>query len=258
MKQWQAIASVLEAVKSCPEVLAVFLKGSLAYGTGDEYSDVDFYCMVEGASLPSFLQKRVEMLEQYRPLVYHSESDFVGPQVVAVYNDGLHFDLYTVTPETFPTIGSFKVLWDPHNLLDQFTERIRDHSIPSSQVETHFSEFSFTLLEFHAAWMRGDVAWSTRLASHLAGDLGIILRYRYDKTNAALGTKRLESVLPVVVRNALREAIQCTGDNLPRGVEGLCGLLQTTAENLEKSEGLSFSWPLFYLMRDKVRAESRN
>lgn len=254
MKQWQAIQAVTERAKPCPEVKGIFIKGSLAKGQGDEWSDVDLYCLVDQAGLAGFLPQRLDLLKAYRPLIYTSESDFVGPQVVAVYEDGLHFDLYTVTPETFPLVGSFKALYDPIGLLAQWEGKTRDHSIPPEQAIASFKEFSFTLLEFHAAWMRQDLVWATRLASHLAGDLGLLLRYRHDPANAMLGSKRLESYLPPALRAEMRKAVaSCHGDSLVQGVLALCRIMEDTARELADQEGWNLDWRLFFLQTATLR-----
>lgn len=71
MNQMAAVEAVLRATLKCPEVGGVFLKGSLAKGTADEYSDVDFYCLVEPVDVSSFLRKRFDLLQSYRPMIYH-------------------------------------------------------------------------------------------------------------------------------------------------------------------------------------------
>lgn len=255
--QDDAISAVLAEVKKCPEVKAAFIKGSLATGSGDEYSDVDFYCLVEEEGLQTFLDKRMQVLEKHRPLLYHSHSNFVGPQIVAVFDNGLHFDLYTVTPDKFPLVGEFKALYDPENLLEAYTHKTSDHSISWEQVEEHFNSFSFTMLEFNAAWQRGDVAWSSRLASHLAGDLGILLRHRYDPQNAQLGTKRLEKVLPSSTRQELREALSCCcGENTVQGVLALSMLVADTTRHLEGRHKRQVTWALFTYMTKLMRSTS--
>jgi hypothetical protein len=85
MKQWQAIQAVAQDLRQRPEVKGIFIKGSLAKDQGDEWSDVGLYCLVDQGDLAGFLPQRIGILEAYRPLIYTSESDFVGPQVVAAY-----------------------------------------------------------------------------------------------------------------------------------------------------------------------------
>lgn len=252
MKQHAAVAAVLAAAVNCPEVKAVFLKGSLAKGISDQYADVDFYCLVDAAQLGSFLSKRLSLLQQYRPVIYQSEADFVGPQVVAVFDDGLHFDLYTVTEETFPMTGAFQTLHDPAGLLDKFSEMTRDHSISADELITRFREFSFTLLEFLAAWQRQDLVWAHRLTSHLAGDLGVVLRCHYDPSNARLGSKRLERALPPELKQELRAALLACGADLPRAVLTLARLLREALLVVETQQGLCLDWRLFDLMTAKI------
>lgn len=255
MEQWRAVEALLEAAIQCPEVRAVFIKGSLAYGTADEYSDVDFYCLVDDCEVDSFLPKRLALLERYRPLLYTSTANYVGPQVIAVFDNGLHFDLYTVTLSTFPLVGSFKVLHDPENILAALNPLLKDHSTSMGQVAESFSEFSFTLLEFLAAWRRQDLVWSYRLASHLVGNLGLVLRYRFDHSNSLLGLKRLEKVLPKQLKERLRRAIaECHGVRLPQGVAELCLIMEGVAIELEQKNKLDLSWPLFRLMQTQVFA----
>jgi predicted nucleotidyltransferase len=253
--QLEAVETILKAVKECPEVKAAFLKGSLAKGTDDEYSDVDLYCLVDSAYLGQFLEKRLEILETYRPVIYHSESNFVGPQLVAVFDNGLHIDLYTVTLDSFPPAGQFRVLYDPDCLLDRFRAGITDHSMPWEQVVRCFHSFSFSMLEFYVAWGRGDQVWSARLASHLAGDLGIVLRCLYDPANGQLGTKRLETVLPADIRDKLRAAVRSScGDAIPHGVLQLAALMREAMERLEAENGQTANWKLFEFMVEQIKS----
>ncbi len=255
MVQWEAAETVLAAAKQCPEVKAVFVKGSLAAGNADEYSDVDFYCLVEKDDLINFLPKREALLLAYRTLVYTSEADFVGPQIVAVFDNGLHFDLYTVTMEHFPLVGDFKPLWDPDGNLTQFKDQVRDHGVTLQTVANNFRSFSFTLLEFVTAWQRRDLTWATRLASHLSGELGLVLRYRYDPKQAQLGMKRLEQVVPESVKHELRAALRsCSGDQLPLGVQQLSNLMQNTVQELEQRDGMRVDWQMFDLMQHRINA----
>lgn len=256
MRQMAAVQAVLQAAVALPSVRAVFLKGSLARGAGDRYADVDFYCLVDQADLADFLPWREQLLQAYRPVIYLSQADFVGPQLVAVFDDGLHFDLYTVTPERFPLIGSLQVLHDPEHRLDSFLPLQQDHRLPPAQVAERFNEFSFTLLEWQAAWGRQDLVWAARLASHLAGDLGVLLRHRYDPANGLLGSKRLEAVLPVQLKAMLRSALRDScGDCPPRGVLTLCDLLRTAWWELPPEQTSPVDWRLFELMYRQIAAE---
>lgn len=78
------------------------------------------YCLVNCDLMEGFLERRISYLENYRKLIYWSESDFVGPQIVGVFEDGLHFDLYTVTLESLRHMDEILILHDPKGLLLEY------------------------------------------------------------------------------------------------------------------------------------------
>ena len=111
------------------------------------------------------------------------------------------------------------------------------------------------MLEFYVAWGRGDQVWSARLASHLAGDLGIVLRCLYDPANGQLGTKRLETVLPADIRDKLRAAVRSScGDAIPHGVLQLAALMREAMERLEAENGQTANWKLFEFMVEQIKS----
>lgn len=117
MRQIDAIEKVYSAIMKDNLARAIFLKGSIARDEYDEYSDVDFYCLVHENKKEEFLNSRLAYLENYKPLIYYSYANFVGPQIVGVFEDGLHFDLYTVTCDSLTKTDKVKVLYDPEGLL---------------------------------------------------------------------------------------------------------------------------------------------
>jgi predicted nucleotidyltransferase len=109
VKQLDAIDKILPFVIKDDAVRAVFLKGSIARDEIDEYSDVDFYCMVKNEKMNDFLKRRVDYIEQYKPLIFCEDVNFVGPQIVGVFDNGLHFDLYTVTYDSLQRTDEIKL-----------------------------------------------------------------------------------------------------------------------------------------------------
>jgi len=252
MKQLEAVDKIYSVIRKDEAVRAVFLKGSIARDEMDEYSDVDFYCIVKEEQRDEFLKRRVGYLEEYRPLMYWSESNFVGPQIVGVFDNGLHFDLYTVTYDSLPRTDDLKVLYDPENLLDDY--KSEKQSLSEEEVATYFNEFSFSLMEFEAAYCRKDLIWASRLGSHLSGDLSMILRYIYDKDKAQLGMKRLHKKLDETTYYKLKEAIDVLGpSDLPKGVILLGELAEEIMEKLPKEVLNKINIRFFDFMMDRIR-----
>ncbi|AWB44115.1 DNA polymerase III subunit beta [Paenibacillus sp. CAA11] len=252
MNQEEAVRQISSALKQDAAVRAVFLKGSMAREENDAYSDVDMYCMVDEEEISDFLQRRLAIMTCYQPLIYWSEANFVGPQIVGVYEDGLHFDLYTVTPSSLQRTDRIKVLYDPDQLLAAY--QAEDYSMSDREVLDILSEFTFSLLEFEAAFQRRDLLWASRLASHLAADLSLVLRHLYDPGKAALGTKSLHRALDPGILQRLLDAVNHTSpDRLPLGVQQLADLADELVASLPETAKASWNHRFFDFMHQKVR-----
>lgn len=251
MKQIIAIDTICEIIKKDYAVRAIFLKGSIARNDLDDYSDVDFYCIVKDDEIENFLRRRLNYLKQYRPLIYWSESNFVGPQIVAVFDNGLHFDLYTVTLDTLQKTDEIKVLYDPEELLADY--RSEHLTISEDSVLNFFHEFTFTMLEFEAAYCRNDLLWASRLASHLSGYLAMILRYLFDANNAKLGFKRLYKSLDEELYKKMVEAMDLSGPSyLPKGVILLAEVANEIIEKLPDEISDRINTTFFNYMLNKI------
>lgn len=253
MKQIEAVERISEILKNDDAVRAMFLKGSIARNELDDYSDVDFYCIVKEDKLDEFLKRRIGYLEQYRPIIYWSEANFVGPQIVAVFDNGLHFDLYTVTLDTLQKTDEIMTLYDPERLLADY--KPEPLTINEEDVVEFFDGFTFTLLEFEAAYCRNDLIWASRLASHLSGDLSIILRYIYDINNAKLGFKRLHKKLDEELCGKLAKAMDLSGPSyLPTGVVLLVDIASEIIDKLPNEISRKININFFNFMSDKIKS----
>lgn len=253
MKQWDAVNSILPYICKDKAIRAVFLKGSIARGDIDEYSDVDFYCLVSEDEQEDFLKRRIGYMENYRPLIYTSEANFVGPQVVGVFDNGLHFDLYTVTQDTLKRTDEVKILYDPEELLkDYVPEKL---GVSGHALAEYFNEISFTLLEFEAAYCRGDLVWASRLGSHISGDLSIILRNIYDSDNAKLGMKRLNRKMDKVMLERYSKAMDLLGPSyLPQGVVILIDIMGDIIVKLPEEAQAGINVAFFEFMASRIRS----
>lgn len=251
MKQLNAINKILPFVIEDKAVQAVFLKGSIARDESDEFSDIDFYCMVKEEELDSFLIRRLDYMKQYKPLIFHQEVNFVGPQIVGVYNNGLHFDLYTVTYETLKRTDEIKVLYDPEDLLTQY--KAEKLTIDENDLLENFNEISFVLLEFEVAYCRNDLIWASRLGSHIVGYLAIILRWLYDSDNAQLGLKRLYKKMDNNMLDRLSKAMDLLGpSSVLQGINQLIKIVDEVIEMLPKNISDRVNKKFFDFMVERI------
>lgn len=193
MKQFDAINTIMDSLKKDDAILSIFLKGSIASGKYDEWSDVDMYCLVDEDKEVGFLSRRIEHLESYKKIICKFDVNFVAPQIVAVFEDTLHLDLYTVTKNKTPTTDNIKILHDPMNLLSDY--EAKSFSILDADIPNYFDEISFNFLEFEAAYMRKDYLWASTIASYMFDYTVTLIRHLYAPETAKLGIKKLNTVI---------------------------------------------------------------
>ena len=250
-RQKESIDKIVKSLIADSAVIAVFLKGSIAKEQDDEYSDVDLYCMVTETLMHDFLHRRLMHLEKYKSMVFVEEVNFVAPQIVAVFEDGLHFDLYTVTEKSLVRTGEVKALYDP-------TQKLRDYQnegfcIDTESIEQLLDELTFNLLEFDAAYNRNDLIWASRLASHMMGTLSLILRAVKDPQNGKLGMKRLSQYLSDDEHEKLSAIMDGIGpSDLHNGVIQILAFI----DELILTYALSMKHEAFYHMMSKQIRES--
>lgn len=251
MKRYNAVEAIGGAILKDGLVDALLLKGSLARGDDDDYSDVDMYAVVSLENRDKFLPKRIQYLEHYMPLVYWSESDFVGPQIVGVFEDALHFDLYTVVPDALPQTDSIKILYDKNGLLCSYQEKML--SISPADVVENVHAFAFVLLEFEAAYMRKDFLWSIRLFYALLAHLSFIVRFIYDEDNSQLALKRLYKVLPDNLYKSFTDILEnATPTNVLTAVKMIVALAEKQIEALPGDIKVNVNKKFFNLMKGKI------
>lgn len=89
---------LLESLKGDQFIEAVFLRGSIAREEHDEFSDIDMYCVVKEENIEAFLPNRKKHIETYMDTLFVDDIYIIAPQLLVVYEDLIHIDLFTVAP----------------------------------------------------------------------------------------------------------------------------------------------------------------
>lgn len=190
-----ALEVLASSLKQDARVQAIFVKGSVGRGEHDEYSDLDLYCLVDEKDLDGFLQSRIGHLESYGKLLFHDNIFIVAPQILAVYENMLHVDFFTVTEATFIKKDFFKVIYDPKDLLSKFmtTQNLR---LSESEFQDAVDDIAWFLFQHKQTTARGNDLWSVNLLNHVMLNLSRVLLHKYKPERAQLGLKTVESSLP--------------------------------------------------------------
>ena len=211
--QETAVEKICASLQQDPFVKAVFLKGSMGRNEHDEHSDVDLYCLVDKEDEEQFLLKRIEHLEAYRSIIFQDDIFIIAPQIIAVYDDLLHIDLFTVTLENFTEKDYFKVLYDPHHLLDNFSET-QGLELSEAEYRDAVIDVAWFLFQYKKAAARGNDIWATRMLTNVMEHLARVLLHRYAPNRAQLGLKTISHSLPAAVLTVVEEISK---DITPRG-----------------------------------------
>jgi predicted nucleotidyltransferase len=204
MRQEIAVEKVLESLKRDPSVRSVFLKGSMGRKEHDEHSDIDLYCLVEEGKETEFLTRRLDHLKAYKDLIFHDDIFIIAPQIIAIYEDWLHIDLFTVTEKSFQEKDFFTVLYDPDNLMERY-ESTQNLSISKEEFEENVLDAAWFLFQHKKAAARGNDTWAVEMLRHCMRNVTTILLSKYAKERSVLGLKTIHRDLPQDLQNRVVE-----------------------------------------------------
>ena len=197
MKQEEAVKAISQSLMRDELVKAIFLKGSMGRGEYDEYSDVDLYCLVDEEDEAFFLTKRLKHLESYRKILFYEDFFIIAPQIIAVFDNLLHVDLFTVTEKSFKEKDYFRILYDPEGRLTKF-QSTQNLLLSLEEFSGCAYDVAWFLFQYNKASQRGNDLWAVEMLQHVMVNLSKVLLHRYKPEKAQLGLKSLESQLPPI------------------------------------------------------------
>ncbi|MDL4843064.1 nucleotidyltransferase domain-containing protein [Aquibacillus rhizosphaerae] len=208
MKQEDALDKIVSSLKKDKLVKSLFLKGSMGRDEHDENSDIDLYCLIDDKDKSQFLEHRLGHLQAYRQLLFYDDIFIIAPQIIAVYDNLLHIDLFTVTEETFLEKDYFKVLYDPDKRLDKYRET-QNLTLSKEEFQDDVNDVAWFLFRYHKAVSRGNDIWAVVMLNHAMTHLARVLLHRYKPNRAQLGLKIIEDSLTKRLSVEVRKVFEC-------------------------------------------------
>jgi predicted nucleotidyltransferase len=182
-------------------VLAVLAAGSVATGTGDEYSDLDLVLVCTAEGQPACLAEAKEFAGRVGPLLSSFTGEHVGEPrlLIALYGPPLvHVDLKFVTPDGLRTrVEDGVVLWQR----DETVDRIRQESTPAwPQPDPQWIEDRFWVWVHYTAVKiaRGELFEAIEAIGALRS-VAIAPLATLGRTARPAGVRRLETLAPELV-----------------------------------------------------------
>jgi len=205
MHQLHAIEQLVARLRQDPAVEAIFLKGSFGRGEEDVYSDIELYCLVSEERMAKFLPRRLTHLSVYRPIIWKDDIFIVAPQLIVVYDDLLHVDLFTVTRESLNHSDTIRVLYDPKGQLETYVDT-SSLALGTQEAADEAIDSVWFLFQYQKAAGRGNALWAVEMLRSALIKFAKVLLHRYVPDRAQLGLKTVADYLPETPRIRL-EAI---------------------------------------------------
>ncbi|WP_223701740.1 nucleotidyltransferase domain-containing protein [Sutcliffiella deserti] len=225
-----AVEAIVNSLKQDKRVQSIFLKGSLGRGEQDEHSDIDLYCLVNKEDEEEFLQSRLQHLESYNNILFHDDIFIVAPQILAVYENLVHVDLFTVTEHTFIEKDFFKVLFDPNGKLEKFKQS-QNLKLSDLEFQDAVDDVAWFLFQYKKASARGNDIWSVNMLHNVMTHLSRVLLHRYNPNRAQLGMKTIKTSLPEDINLVINRIYEnMTPDKHDQAVKIICELLYSETD----------------------------
>lgn len=196
-----AMDKILDSLKKDPNVEAVFLRGSIARDEHDAYSDIDMYCAVR--DVPSFLPSRINHLEAYQPLIFVDDIYIIAPQILGVFENMVHIDLFTVTFDEISKKDAIKILYDPLNRLSGL-QMDTSLTLREEDFQADVDDTVWFIYQYKLSAKRQNDIWCVHLLHQVLTHFSKVLLHRYVPERANLGMKTLQDSLPRVILEELK------------------------------------------------------
>jgi hypothetical protein len=163
------------------------------------------------------------------PIVIWEEVNFHVPEIVAIFDDCLHFDLYTATPKNLPIYGKFKILYDRDGKYEGHNGE-PNGKVPYDTNST-FTGVIYSIVEADGAYRRRNYPWAAFILTRAIKDCGLLLRSLYDKQYPFLALKKINTIFPAEEFRLFEEAsAKLNKHGFPYAVRKITEILECYAE----------------------------
>ncbi|RLQ89820.1 nucleotidyltransferase domain-containing protein [Planomicrobium sp. Y74] len=156
----QLLNRIRNDLEQDPDVLAIYLAGSLAKGNADSYSDIDLHTLVKPEKLEGFIADKFGRAGKWGNVLFY-EGIAVSPVIVSHFDCFVKVDSwYHTANEITPSIWmkDMKILYDPQGILEPVRKLSEEavYKITPAEVEFWRTKVLAFIHETYRAGMRGE------------------------------------------------------------------------------------------------------
>lgn len=195
MKQYDIINSFTKVLIDNKYLICAFLMGSYGRKREDEYSNIDFYFVLNNEYEEDFYHNYLSILNKYGKIIYHKNNN--NKDLIIVYKEDvmgliLNINIHITDLSDVVISNDILSLYDPNHLLDKLND---DISFTYKEIGKKIDNISLNSLEFMRMYKRNDIAIMFDLTNKILNDYVCITRYYKDKTSSKLEKKEFLAVL---------------------------------------------------------------
>lgn len=161
----ELLKAALDDLSKDPDVIAIYLAGSLAKGGHDRYSDIDLHTVVRDGMKAKFVEHKLQRPAGWGEVLFSEESGPSSPLVVVHFDNVVKVDTwYDEAGEIRPSLwhAGNVALYDPDGWLERvFDESNRLEYAPSAQEVDMWRWKIFAYIhEVYRSVMRGELYYA--------------------------------------------------------------------------------------------------
>ncbi|WP_438449222.1 nucleotidyltransferase domain-containing protein [Gorillibacterium sp. sgz5001074] len=116
------LETIVHSLKLRTEVIGIFIGGSIAQGTADQFSDIDLRVVVQEDALSRYIESKQEIVKEWGNVLFFEDYYPKAPFTIAHYDTFLKVDVFFYNTKTLqPSIWlkGIKILFDPDEIISQ-------------------------------------------------------------------------------------------------------------------------------------------
>ncbi|MRG87168.1 nucleotidyltransferase domain-containing protein [Salinibacillus xinjiangensis] len=156
----QLLENVLDDLTKDPNVLGIYLGGSLAKGNDDQYSDIDLHIIVTPETRTDFIRAKRKRPQKWGEVLYYEGAEHT-PVVVTHFACFVKVDTFYKEPDELqPSVWlhGLKPLYDPHGIVKKVLEQSAEikYTPTADEVEVWRGKIFAFMHETYRAVMRNE------------------------------------------------------------------------------------------------------
>ena len=172
-ERYQILEKMISYFKEKEEITGIFISGSLAEGTADEYSDIDFRVIVDEKHIDEFIKNRLIIPENWGDLLYNEYSTGWKNMCVSHFKPFIKVDVFYYTEwDLYPSLWQNKgitIILDKKGFLQKIVDKSKTltFEISNEEINILINKGLALVHEVYRRVMRNELIYANDLLNAL-------------------------------------------------------------------------------------------